>query len=526
VTEATDPPALSVHERLTHWNEATRDKVALAFPDDDQEVTYGELCSDVARMANLLKGLEGRRSARVAIYLPNQYELVVTWLAADVAGLIECPLNFFLGPSAIAGQIELIEPAVIVADAVAWAAVPYSGNAHVVEVGALDPPPPGQRVQVEGLYDQAADLSAFDVEHHVNSDVVSILGTSGTTGRPKGAMVSRHYASETARTFQRLSGASSNDVLYNPLSLWHGNTQYMAVLAALDLGASAVIPRKFSASRFWDQVARSGATIVNYHASMLGILLKRGVAGVPSHNVRLVVGGGAAALTVLDFQRATSIEVLELYGLTEFMLSLSNRRGDYREGSCGQVTPNFQGMLVDVDDNPVPIGVEGELVLRPNRPLVSFSGYWNNPAAMVQATRNLWFHTGDIFVQDAEGYLYFRDRAGNFIRKSGENVAADSIERVALLHRQVDYAAAVGVPGDFADEEIKLVIVTQGELMLPELIALLEAELPPYAVPRFIELRDSLPVNSSLRVQKGELRAGAAGRVVDIRALTTAGGNA
>lgn len=507
---------IEIRRKLLEHANRQPNKTALVFPDDDRSVNYAQFADDVAAVAATLSSKGVGRQTRVAILLPNSYQTVLAWFATNILGGIECPLGYFLEAESVAKQLELIDPDIVIAERSKWSADfsdPDILTLLIDDVAGDD--------LAEFVGTDRIDLDSVDDAWQRADDTVAIFATSGTTGIPKGVTIPRRYASETSWTWIRLAAAVPDDVMYNPLSLWHGNTQFMTVLAALDLGATAVVPRKFSASRFWEHVRTYGVTTVNYHASMLGILLKRGIDPTQmGRSMRLMVGGGCPATTLEEFERETGVRILELYGLTEFMLTLSNAIDTRRVGSCGRVTDNFEVQVVDENDEPVPVGTAGQLVIRPRVPSASFGGYWRNEHATVSATRNLWFHTGDIVQMDNDGYVFFIDRAGNYIRKSGENIPASSIEETAKRCAWVEEAAAVGVPGEFGDEDIKLVVVpgaAQGSV--EALLDVLSRELPPYAVPRYIEIRDRLPMNSSLRVVKGELRSIDAAEVIDTRSI-------
>lgn len=504
---------ISIRDRLVELSTTAPADAALQFPDDGLSIDYATLTRDVSRTVRLLESIGVKRGDRVAMLLPNCYETVLIWYACDIIGAIECPLNFFADESVLSKQIEMLDPTVVFATEGVW--TPLLSATVPARTHLLQDDSPTSFYELIGDL-TGPSLSAIDLSWQDESDPVVIFGTSGTTGVPKGAMLSRRNATETARTWIKLTDATSDDVLFNPLSLWHGNTQFMTVLGALELGTSAVIPRKFSASRFWSQVAETGTTTVNYHASMLGILLKRGIPEDVEHRVRILVGGGCDSGTIDRWTRATGVEVLELYGLTEYMLSLSNPRSAPKPDSCGPVTWNFEARVVDDHDHPVSAGEAGELLLRPKYPYCGLLGYWNDDAATVKANRNLWFHTGDIVVMDDDGYVFFKDRKGDFIRISGENVASRDIETVAMSCDWVEEAAAVGVRGEFADEVVKLLVVPRAEPDIDDLVVRLERNLPKYAVPRYLEVRDALPLNSSQRVRKGLLRGESNETAIDL----------
>jgi len=174
--------------------------------------------------------------------------------------------------------------------------------------------------------------------------------------------------------------------------------------------------------------------------------------------------------------------------------------------SMGPPSEDFDAMVADDDDRPVALGQAGELLLRPRQPGVIFSGYWRRPEATLKAMSGLWWHTGDFVRMDRDGFLYFVDRKKDYLRARGENISSFEVESAVMRHPQVAEVAfhAIGL-----EDEIKATVILQPGSLLSEqeLFHWAEAELPYFAVPRFIEFRDALPKTPTGRVQKNELRA-------------------
>jgi crotonobetaine/carnitine-CoA ligase len=225
-----------------------------------------------------------------------------------------------------------------------------------------------------------------------------------------------------------------------------------------------------------------------------------------------------------EFQRRFGIAVYsEIYGQTECNPITANPWRDdlRRRESMGRAVPGLQVAVHDDDGRPVPPGVVGEVVVRPLEPEVMFQGYWGKPEATVEVSRGLWHHTGDNAVVDADGYLTFRDRKKDSMRRRGENVSSIELERAILEHPGVAAVVVHAVPSPLGEDDIKACLIpVEGAQIDPvELFDFFKSHLPYFAVPRYFELVDEFPVNAMGRVLKHELRARGIGDAVDFESL-------
>jgi crotonobetaine/carnitine-CoA ligase len=337
-------------------------------------------------------------------------------------------------------------------------------------------------------------------------DVAAIMYTSGTTGPPKGAIVSHEYYYFYGWVFAYAEGHRHDDVLFTVLPLFHVGAQCATLLPALLCDAKMVMYDRFSASEYWNWVADSGATQFVAMGTMGNVLMKR-----PEHEFRsdhrLRVAQMAPAVDdVLEFERRFKVPlVYQFYGMTEGMFALPSHQPDPRPGCIGKDLPYHDFRIVGPDDRELPVGSTGQIVVRPHLPNIMFKEYLGKPEATVDATRNMWFHTGDVGRFDSDGYLWFEGRLKDIIRRRGENISAFLVERELLTHPGVAEVAAFGIPAEVGEEEVKVCVVPSADsdaLFAEELHAFCAARLPRHMVPRFIELRSELPKNASLRVLK------------------------
>jgi crotonobetaine/carnitine-CoA ligase len=283
----------------------------------------------------------------------------------------------------------------------------------------------------------------------------------------------------------------------------------MSVLAALAADARIELVRRFSAGRFWDDVAACGATATNLPGSVISILLKQPPGERErKHNLKLVFAAGTPRKAWEEFEERFGVKVYEGYGSTECGMILMNTVFERRVGSIGKPADGYQVTIVDDSDNELPPGQKGEIVTRPEKPFCMMKWYYKMPDKTLEACRNLWFHTGDYGVRDEEGFFYFVDRKKDVIRRRGENISSFEVERSVNSHPKVLESAALAVPDPLGEYELKVVVVPRpGSGLTPEeLILFCEERMAHFMVPRYVEFRDFLPKTPTDRVEKYKLR--------------------
>jgi crotonobetaine/carnitine-CoA ligase len=295
---------------------------------------------------------------------------------------------------------------------------------------------------------------------------------------------------------------------------------------AIACGATVISVRQFSASTFWRTANDHRATVI-FGAGAVGMLLLAQPAddvtpAPPSLRHALLTPMNVDAQ--LDFENRFGVPVnCSSYGQTECTcISISTLGEDIDRSSAGRPLDTLEVRVVDGDDVPVPAGEVGEIVVRPRRPDVMFRGYWDAPDATIEAWRNLWHHTGDVGRLSGAGELYIVDRKTDSMRHRGENVSSLQIEGAIMRHDAIASVAAHSVPSDLGEDEIKvcIVLVTGTSVDRAELFDFFKQSLPYFAVPRFVEIMDQLPVNAIGRVLKQDLRnRGVTAQTWDFQAL-------
>jgi carnitine-CoA ligase len=292
-----------------------------------------------------------------------------------------------------------------------------------------------------------------------------------------------------------------------------------AVLGPLVYGGRAAIYRRFSVSNFWPEMNRTGATVTSTLGTMAYLLAhdvdrpEMPQSGAPEANTSLRLIGAAPLPVEVDsiLRERFGIETFSgAYGTTEASLVSWQPPGvRNKPNGAGVINDEFFDVRIfDDDDNELARGTEGEIVLRPKRPHTMFEGYWGRPEATVEASRNWWYHTGDIGRVDDEGFLFFVDRKADYLRRRGENISSFEMERTYHSHPAIVDVAVHSVPSEVGEDDVKVTAVLQpGEQLTPEELCAWSVEKVPYfAVPRYIEFRDDLPRNPVGRVLKYQLR--------------------
>jgi crotonobetaine/carnitine-CoA ligase len=344
-------------------------------------------------------------------------------------------------------------------------------------------------------------------------DTLAILYTSGTTGPSKGVMCPHAQYYWWGINSIELLEITADDVLCTTLPLFHINALSTFTQALLS-GARMVLQERFSASAFWPAMVHSEATVLYLLGAMVPILLAQPPgAAERGHRVRIALGPGAPPKMIAAFGERTGVPILEGYASTETNFIIGSTIARQKPGTVGRIRAGYQARVVDEEDFEVAAGVPGELLLRADEPYAFASGYFGMPEKTVEAWRNLWFHTGDRVVQDADGYFRFLDRLKDAIRRRGENISSYEVEQVLLSHTSVEMAAVFPVRSELAEDEVMAAIVLKpGERLDPlELMAFCEPRMPYFSIPRFVDFVQELPRTENGKVQKFKLRERGAG---------------
>jgi carnitine-CoA ligase len=344
----------------------------------------------------------------------------------------------------------------------------------------------------------------------------AILFTSGTTGPSKAVRMPWAQIHSTAVGTLPLKDFGPDDVIFNPGPTYHVGAKVFPFIAAL-IGASHVMRPFISLQRMPEEYRKYGVTTAFYPPFVwLDEPPRPADKDVPLRNLLMPV----RLPRIEEFKARFGCRTFAAYSMTEMSCPIVDPDWDSgrvsAEGfvSCGKQRagyPGYEMRIVDENDQEVPPGVVGELIVRSAAPWTMNAGYLNNPEATAAAWRNGWFHTGDAFHRDADGYFYFRDRIKDCIRRRMENISSFEVESYVKKHPAVLDCAAVAVKmqdGQGADEEIRLVVVCKSgaNVDAAELVRWLIPQMPRFMIPRFVEFMTALPQTPTLKVQKVQLR--------------------
>lgn len=482
--------------------------------------------AEVARTAGGLQaGLESLGVGggdRVATLMDNSPEAMLAWWATVLGGNVAVPVNsaykgdYLRHQLADAGCRAVVVQGDLAAriDAIAPS---LDELEHVVVAGEPD-------VEVRGAHVHGWDeLVALDPAAPFldarPSDLATFIYTGGTTGPSKGCMLSHNYHAALAEQVATCWRRRAEDVVWSPLPLFHYNAITVCLVGTLVTGGRAALSRRFSVSQFWPELNAAGATIAVMLGSMAYLLAQDEPrpempgSGAPEANHTLRLVAAAPMPSEVDRRLRERFEVATFsgaYGVTEASLVSWTPLGvENRPNAAGVVNDEyFDVRIFDDDDNELPPGTDGEIVLRPKRPHVMFEGYWGRPAATVETGRNWWYHTGDIGRIDADRFLYFVDRKADYLRRRGENISSFEVEKVLLKHDALADVAVHAVPSDITEDDLKITatVAPGATLSEEELFKWCIDELPYFALPRYIELRPELPRSPVGRVLKRTLR--------------------
>lgn len=492
------------------------DKTVLDF--SGETYSYKQLDILTTRFAHELAALGVTSGDRVVSMLDNNIDAIITWLAVNKLCAVSVPLNTALRGGFLRHQVGDSGARIMVCE-----------TDYVERVTAIENELPElQTVLVRGQIETSTD-SGLDIqllENHRGciddpieikpnpADLAALIYTSGTTGPSKGCMLSYNYMCNLARQQLAAAPITHDDILWTPLPLFHLNALSTGFISTILVGGTVAFSPRFSVSGFWPAIEKSGATAISILGAM-GNLLANAKDDESmlrcKGQIHTVRGNPFSEEMKNTWRRRFGAKQVGSngYGLTEAAVVTTIAAGEYAApGSSGKISPQFDVRIVDDNDVEVPVGESGEIIIRPLQPNIMFKGYWQRPEATMSVMRNMWFHSGDIGKFDEDGFFYFVDRKKDYLRRRGENISSFELEQTFLEHPDIENVAIHAVPSEIIEDDVKLTAILKAGVSLDEKDLCLWAveRVPYYAVPRYIEFRDSFPTNPQGRVLKYQLR--------------------
>lgn len=461
-----------------------------------ETLTYAEFDTVIAEWAEVLTAWGVRPGSKVVTMLPTSAAALAVWIALARLGALEVAMNPAYRGDVLRGALSDVGPDLVIASPGADALADLSASHVRVEV-----------VDVVGRPRPRPELprATPSLTQPTYRDLATVIFTSGTTGRSKGVLVPWRQMADTAAWSWPTDGMSDADRWYSPWPLFHVSGKVGPYTAAL-AGGSVVLRDGFRASRFWTDVQRYGTTLTILPGTTLNFLFSRPVEPAEADNP---LRGVYVAPLPPDPQAVMDrfgIRICTAFNMSELGTPIVSGWWPACPGdSCGRLRPGASALIVDENDEPVPVGEPGELVVRSETPWGIMAGYIGRDDATVAAWRNLWFHTGDRFRIDADGHYYWLGRLHDSLRRRGENISAAEVEAAVISHPGVAACAVIGAPGDHGDQEVHAVVVTNRDVAARDIWAHAAERLPTFMVPRFITFVDALPLTPTRRVRKHDL---------------------
>ena len=494
---------------LDRWATERTDKAHVVFA-DGEEWTFGELQKKVRAKAAGLRELGIRQGEHVAVWLPNGRDALIAFYAINYIGAVFVPFNtayrgnllrhviansgarFLLVHPDLLPRLDEIDLAQVEHLVVTTDAQPESAPLPVTAFDSL-------------LGDENDELP---LERPIQPwDIQSIIYTSGTTGPSKGVLSSYlHMFSNAGPESWPMVGEDDRYMCVAPIFHIGGMGPPFVMLAR---GASVAMIDNFSTDEFWSIAKATNSTMVFLLGVMATFLLKAEPApGDRDHTVKkafmVPLTSDAPAFT-----ERFGVDIYTIFNMTEISSPIVSEANPAKIGTCGTVRDGVEVRLVDENDCEVPVGEIGEMLVRTDRPWGMNSGYNANPEATAEAWRNGWFHTGDAFRRDEDGYFYFVDRVKDAIRRRGENISSFEVEADVCRHPAVREAAAIAVPSEYSEDEVMVIVAPVPGQVIDhrELAEFLIDSMPYFMVPRYVRVLEELPKTPSAKVMKTELRS-------------------
>nr|WSW66282.1 long-chain fatty acid--CoA ligase [Streptomyces sp. NBC_00995] len=468
----------------------------------ENSLTYAELDDMTARFAALLRAKGMREGDRVAVALPNVVQFPVVYYGILRAGGTVVPMNPLLRTGEMAFVLHDCGARILVTSpSCADEAVPAASQT-ATECLVADP------AAFTALLRSAEPMAGAAAGLRDDTTAV-ILYTSGTTGAPKGAELTHHNLVSNALTVARtLLRLGSDDVLFGGLPLFHAFGQTCALNASIASGSCLSLLPRFAPSDALEALRRDQVTVFLGVPTMYSALLRNGT-GPALPRLRLAVSGGSSLPVELlhAAERELGVTVLEGYGLSETSPVACFNPPDRprKPGSIGLPVRGVEVRLVAADGGVAGPGEVGELAIRGENVM---KGYWNRPEADAAASRDGWFHTGDLARVDEDGYFFVVDRKKDLVIRGGYNVYPREVEEVLYRHPDVVEAAVVGVPDPALGEEVAAAVVlrTGAPTTAEELRDYVRQRMAAYKYPRIVTLVDALPKGATGKILKRDIR--------------------
>jgi fatty-acyl-CoA synthase len=495
---------MNIGDWIRKWSQLSPQKVAVI--DDGHEFSYKELNQRSNQVANffLQKGIH--KGDRVGVLLYNSHEYIEIYFALAKVGAILVPLNWRMAPPELSHILndcgstsllfdeDFLDTALYIRDNV-------EGVKDYISLGQEDIrwAENYQKIQTYPLTEPTGFKEPDSEDPHI------ILYTSGTTGFPKGAVLSYRKTFFNALNANIFYGLTPLDIFLVSRPLFHSGGLLVDSTPALYKGATVIYKRHFSPQEYLETIEKYNVTIIETSATFLNLMLKE--LDLSRYNLRLLkscyTGGERVSTTMLKEYHNIGIPLSQIFGMTETSIVTWLSTGDAgrKIGSVGKPVLHGEVKILNPDMKQISPTEIGEIVVK--GPIL-MSGYWNKPEITREVMRDGWFYTGDLATIDDEGFIYIVDRQKDMFISGGENVYPAEAEKILLTNPQILDVSVYGVPDEKWGEVGKASIILQEEAKMSasEVEEFLSGKIGKYKIPKYIEFVDKLPRTATGKIQK------------------------
>ena len=505
------PLRITLGNLLHECAEKFAERQFLVIAETGDTFTYKEFEILTNKIANGLLEKYSEKLTYVNIFLENSAEYLALTYALKKVNVIEVSINPAMRGVSLARMVDQTASKILFASGAQLEALDQIRDSipnieTLIMMDCVD--------KARNLFPKLQIISFEDIlsscEDHVissakDTDIATILFTSGTTGISKGCLLSHRYAVRTAENIIKPNRVSGDDCVYTFYPLSHIGPAYYDILPSIMTGSRVILRQRFSVSNFWPEVKKYGATWFMMLGSVQQLLWAHPSCPEEREHKVTRCWGTPAPVPKKDFDARFNLHLVPGggYGSTDAGWVVAPQW----DHPGGIVLPHFEVAIHDENDDPLPPGEPGEMVVRPLEPGVMFDGYFGMPERTIESWRNLWFHTGDIGRLDQQGRFYFMHRISERIRVKGEMVSAYEVEEGVLLHSEVKDCAVIGVPGEMGEEDIKLFVIKKEDTKLTgeDLIQHCRERMARFMIPKHIVFLDEIPRTSTGKSEKGKL---------------------
>lgn len=478
------------------------------------ELSYADALVQIDRLRDAYAAAGYGPGHRVGLLLENRPAFFLHWFALNALGVSVVPINADLRAAELEyliGHSELILAVALPSRHAGLREAAQRAGRPLHAMAADDAPPP------------ALTPAPLAGQPPGTATECGLLYTSGTTGRPKGCILTNEYYLQCGKWYATIGGLCTlregRERMITPLPVVHMNAKAVSTLAMITTGGCLIVLDRFHPRTWWDSVRRSRATVVHYLGVMPAILMKAPASPDDrKHDVRFGFGAGVERSLHAAFEERFGFPLIEAWAMTETgngaVIGATREPRYVGTSSIGTQEPEVEVRIVADDGQDADIGAPGELLVRhagDNPRFGFFAGYLKDQQATDEAWAGGWFHTGDLVRRDADGMIRFVDRKKNVIRRSGENISAVEVETILLNHPLVKTVAVAAVPDAIRGDEVLACIVPEampGDMPAAarELVQWSLGELAYYKVPGYVVFVDALPLTTTNKIQRGEMK--------------------